>query len=825
MKKKEIRKKETVEKEVQDRTKQEKKDIMKDKGSKKYLKIVIIIMIILAVFGTGTGIAFVIYNGFVEKTNKENVENEQENTDKDSSELGENNDDSLDNDELIVNNEEENNVEGNSDGTSSNSSGSNSSNSGNSSSGNNGNSSSGNSGNSGNSNNSSSNGSGTASSNIKTLLNSAPLNPTMTNYTELDNRISQIFSKIHTGGMSTYDKVKAAYDYLINNLYYGQSFGNLQEYVKYSSTLDEQNVSLALAALQNGRGVCDHYSAAFMVMLRRIGLDVHYVGGTMTNNSGQTMGHAWTIVKLQGKWYIFDPQVEDQVQSNGKINYWYFGIDDSTITKTYKYSNKNNYINSYGGFKTVAIKFEANINGIPLTSTNQYLGDIVKGSYKEIVYAVTNGYPWFNYKIEFYGEFSTGEESGSFGGPGSRKTTYEGFDGYTMSPSFSKDNHNYTATVTSLTDKVEIKTTPTNSKAKVSVSGNTNLKVGSNTITVTVEAEDGTKSTYTIIVTRPDLAVETEKSSDATLKSLNVSGYTLSPVFGKNTTNYEILVPKSILGLDVSAIANHDKATVSIQNNKGWTTGTNNIKIVVTAENGSTKTYIVTVKRPEDAATKTSSDNYLNNIKIAGIDLSFDKNVNSYNVTVPYEMDKLNLDLVLSDSKAKYQIIGNQDFKVTEKNVVEIEVTAEDGSIRIYTLNVMRSAVESKNKLDKLDVAGYPLSPTFDKDQENYKITVSSKTDKLDITAIAADPNSKVEIIGNSNLQTGVNNILVKVTDVNGFTKYYTIEVTKEGRTMILGMTLPIFFSFIGLGILLLILLIWLILMMKKKKKLLLHQL
>ena len=56
----------------------------------------------------------------------------------------------------------------------------------------------------------------------------------------------------------------------------------------------------------------------------------------------------------------------------------------------------------------------------------------------------------------------------------------------------------------------------------------------------------------------------------------------------------------------------------------------------------------------------------------------------------------LDLDIILSDNKASYEVSGNEKFK-TGRNVVTITVTAEDGSTRVYTINV--------NKEDVKDVA------------------------------------------------------------------------------------------------------------------------
>lgn len=69
-------------------------------------------------------------------------------------------------------------------------------------------------------------------------------------------------------------------------------------------------------------------------------------------------------------------------------------------------------------------------------------------------------------------------------------------------PAFSSQTTNYSVTVSSTTTKLAVSATANHSKAKVSVSGNGDLKVGTNWVTVTVTAEDGSKTNYSIQVTR-----------------------------------------------------------------------------------------------------------------------------------------------------------------------------------------------------------------------------------------------------------------------------------------------------------------------------------
>ena len=171
---------------------------------------------------------------------------------------------------------------------------------------------------------------------IKTLLNDESLHPQKTNSPKLDALITKIFNKIHTKKMTTYDKVRACYDYLIKTTTYGSPIifiGNASGDLVYESDYDWALVEYAYSLLSTKYGVCDNYSAAFVVMCRRIGLDAHIVGGTVSKKGGGRTGHAWTYIKLNGTQYVFDPQVQS---NNMHVPYYYFGKTYSSLGKTYK---------------------------------------------------------------------------------------------------------------------------------------------------------------------------------------------------------------------------------------------------------------------------------------------------------------------------------------------------------------------------------------------------------------------------------------------------------------------------------------------------------
>lgn len=104
-------------------------------------------------------------------------------------------------------------------------------------------------------------------------------------------------------------------------------------------------------------------------------------------------------------------------------------------------------------------------------------------------------------------------------------------------------------------------------------------------------SSNNSSSSTTTTVQEP----EVKKSSEKNLSSLSVSEGTLSPKFSAGTTTYKVDLTSETESLTISAKAKDSKAKVSGTGKKELKIGENNFTVTVTAEDGSKKTYTISV--------------------------------------------------------------------------------------------------------------------------------------------------------------------------------------------------------------------------------------
>jgi hypothetical protein len=140
---------------------------------------------------------------------------------------------------------------------------------------------------------------------------------------------------------------------------------------------------------------------------------------------------------------------------------------------------------------------------------------------------------------------------------------------------------------------------------------------------------------------------------------------------------------------------NQQTTSTTPRNNKVNTTNNNSTTIKLMPTNLVKKIYKESV-----TYVKLSSNNYIGSMTIKDYHINFNKDTLEYSIEVEDDVDSLDLDIVLSSNVASYEIIGNENFK-TGKNIVQVVVTAEDGSTKTYLINVNKKSKTSTKTTTK----------------------------------------------------------------------------------------------------------------------------
>lgn len=249
---------------------------------------------------------------------------------------------------------------------------------------------------------------------------------------------------------------------------------------------------------------------------------------------------------------------------------------------------------------------------------------------------------------------------------------------------------------TTKANSITIAASAEDSAAKVSGTGSKSLKYGKNTFNVVVTAENGSKKTYSINITKED-----ERNTDNTLKSLSIDAGSID--FDKNTTSYTLKVGHDVSTVNISATANDSKASVSGTGSKTLNDYNNEFSVVVTAENQTKRTYTIKIIRADASGNygKLSADNELTSLSVEGYELAFSKDKLTYDLIAEEDVDSVVVNAKASSEQALVSITGNEGLK-PGNNEVKVVVTAENGDVKTYTINVFKKGeIKEEAKDDK----------------------------------------------------------------------------------------------------------------------------
>lgn len=208
-----------------------------------------------------------------------------------------------------------------------------------------------------------------------------------------------------------------------------------------------------------------------------------------------------------------------------------------------------------------------------------------------------------------------------------------------------------------------------------------------------------------------------------------------------------------------------------------------------TSEQNNTQTTTPTSSSTPNTRTsvrnETSSNANLSNLGIRPHDFTgFTPNTTSYSVTVPSDTESVEVYAQAADNSATISGTGTVTLEEGE-NIINVTVTAEDGTTKTYTINITRETSEvaeenvQENGLAKLVIQNVEMTPEFKTNTYEYTAKYIGEKTTLPIEVEATDETYQIEIVGNEDLKEGENIITILVSESNG-NNVATYQITVE---------------------------------------------
>lgn len=279
-------------------------------------------------------------------------------------------------------------------------------------------------------------------------------------------------------------------------------------------------------------------------------------------------------------------------------------------------------------------------------------------------------------------------------------------------PTFSNTNKKMYAT-----DKINLRSSWSTSSAATSVEKGTELTVtGTSTEKINGYvwyrvSYNGTKYVASGLLTATKPQVEEnkedekqenenkEKSSNKALKDLVVQNYKLSPEFTSENTKYTLEVTKEVDKLEITPIPEDSEAKVQIAGNENFKIGNNIVKITVTAEDGTTRIYTITVTKTNQSGNEEEG----NTLKLKSLQIkegtlspSFDPETTNYTVEVsdPASININEFITAIAEDEDVEVTIAESKQSESGNRVITIMLENSDGTKSgVYQITLKKSAI------------------------------------------------------------------------------------------------------------------------------------
>ena len=297
------------------------------------------------------------------------------------------------------------------------------------------------------------------------------------------------------------------------------------------------------------------------------------------------------------------------------------------------------------------------------------------------------------------------------------------------------------------TQSVAVVATPSDASSSVVITGRTGLSAGANTLSVLVTAQSGATATYEVTL---NVQVPSNISSLVVFK---VSGARVAD----GTTVY---IPSGTTSVAVTAIPSDSAASVVVTGATNLVLGDNTLTVVVTAEDGSNTTSTVTLNVLANDDTSLATFEYDGSEVANGDEFELDSDVTSVDITA-----------VPTTNLSTVEIIG-ADALVPGRNIVKVQVTAQDTSVATYRL-FFNVAAAVDTSLEVFLVNGVDATT-------NDSIDLPYGTTRVNVKVTTTDPTASFIVTGDGRLtplEEGDNELSLIVTASSGDSETYTINL------------------------------------------------
>ena len=216
---------------------------------------------------------------------------------------------------------------------------------------------------------------------------------------------------------------------------------------------------------------------------------------------------------------------------------------------------------------------------------------------------------------------------------------------------------------------------------------------------------------------------ENVSSDNTNLSVLRLNHEGISPDFNKDIREYYFIANTSIDNLEVTAIPENSKSTVTVTGNYNLILGENTIDIKVESEDKTkTSIYKIYVTRTDNIDAANANLETLA-IREGTLTPEFSNNMTQYQVEIPNGIENINILAIPQIENATVKILGNDKINVGD-NKIQVIVTAENGTtIKKYYINVhRRSETEETEYHIEEELQAKKLSSILQKDNIEEKI-------------------------------------------------------------------------------------------------------